>query len=90
MAWQLFIVFRLALPRLLRAGYTDCFRHLHPGEDGFTWHTGNRTTRYDYILADERFAAALQSCRVVDDVAGVDIASDHYPVLAEFEEGRLF
>lgn len=86
MAWQLFIVFRLAILRLLRAGYTDCFRHLHPTEDGFTWHTGNRTTRYDYILADGMFAAALQSCRVVDDVARVETASDHYPVLAEFAE----
>ena len=88
MAWQLFIVFRLALPRLRRAGYTDCFRRLHPAEAGFTWHTGNRTTRYDYIWADERFAAALHSCRVVDDVAEVETASDHYPVLAEFGWGR--
>lgn len=89
MAWQLFIVFRLAIPRLLRAGYTDCFRHLHPDEDGFTWHTGNRTTRYDYILADRVFAAALHSCRVVADVEGVKTASDHYPVLAEFAGGAL-
>ena len=87
MAWQLFIVFRLAIPRLCRAGYTDCFRRLHPREDGFTWHTGLRTTRYDYILADKVFAAALQSCRVVDDVEGVHLASDHYPVLAEFGWG---
>lgn len=89
MAWQLFIVFRLAIPRLLRAGYTDCFRYLHLAEDGFTWHTGSRTTRYDYILADEMFAAALHSCRVVDDVEGVKTASDHYPVLAEFAWGAL-
>lgn len=88
MAWQLFIVFRLAIPRLLRAGYVDCFRRLHPTEDGFTWHTGNRTTRYDYILADEVFAAALHSCYVIDTIEGVEIASDHYPVLAQFAWGN--
>ncbi len=34
MALQLNLIFRLALPRLLKAGYVDCFRHLHPQEDG--------------------------------------------------------
>jgi exonuclease III len=85
MAWQLNIIFRLALPRLLKAGYVDCFRRLHPTADGFTWMPGNLTTRYDYILADSFMAAQLQSCRVVDDIAAVCTASDHLPLLAEFE-----
>jgi len=85
MALQLFVIFRLAVPRLLRAGYVDCFRHLHPREDGFTWMPGNRTTRYDYIMACPQLAPALRACRVVDDAPLVDVASDHFPLLAEFD-----
>ena len=85
MALQLNRVFRLAIPRLLDAGYVDCFRRMHPDEDGFTWMPGNRTTRYDYILADRALAPALRACRVVDDVQAVNVASDHFPLLAEFD-----
>lgn len=81
MALQFNLIFRLALPRLLRAGYVDCFRRLHPDDDGFTWRPGNRTTRYDYILADPVLARFLKTCQVLDDA----LASDHLPVLAEFD-----
>lgn len=85
MLLQLRLIFRLAIPRLLRAGYTDCFRHLHPQEDGFTWWTINPTTRYDYIFADPQMLPRLQTCRVVDDHPAIRHASDHFPLLAEFE-----
>jgi exonuclease III len=85
MAMQLFVVFRPAIRRLLRAGYLDCYRALHPDRPGFTFMPGGLTTRYDYVMADAIMAPRLRSCRVVDDVAGVDSASDHYPVLAEFD-----
>jgi exonuclease III len=86
MRWQLGFIFKLALPRLLRAGYKDCFRYLHPYEDGFTWYTrGHRTTRYDYILADEAMSDRLRACRVVDEIEAIHQASDHFPLLAEFE-----
>lgn len=85
MALQFNLVFHFALSRLLRAGYVDCFRKLNPAADGFTWMPTNRTTRYDYILADPTLAPALRACRVVDEGDAVNIASDHLPVLAEFE-----
>lgn len=85
MALQLFIIFRLAIPRLLRAGYVDCFRQLHPDEDGFTWMPGNRTTRYDYILAPPHLSPALRACRVVYDAPFVEVASDHFPLVAQFD-----
>lgn len=85
MLLQLRLIFRLAIPRLLRAGYTDCFRHLHPHDDGFTWWTINPTTRYDYILADPQMLPRLQSCRVVDEITAVRQASDHFPLLATFK-----
>ncbi len=87
MALQLNLIFHFALSRLLRAGYVDCFRRLNPTDDGFTWIPTNRTTRYDYILVDPTLAPALRACRVVDDVEAVNTASDHLPVLAEFELG---
>ncbi|HZD10994.1 MAG TPA: endonuclease/exonuclease/phosphatase family protein [Candidatus Binatia bacterium] len=85
MALQLFIIFRLAIRRLLRAGYVDCFRHLHPREDGFTWMPGNRTTRYDYIMAPPWMAPALRACHVVDDLPMLETASDHFPLVAQFQ-----
>lgn len=81
---QLGLIFRLALPRLLRAGYTDCFRALNPTADGFTWRPGNLTTRYDYILADPVMTARLRACHVVEDAPCLAEASDHLPLLAEF------
>lgn len=84
MALQLFIVFKLALPRLLRAGYHDCYRTLNPNQDGFTFLTGNPTTRYDYILADKTMSGRLQSCQVIADHPALSRASDHYPLLATF------
>lgn len=85
MMLQFRLIFRLAIPRLLKAGYVDCFRTLHSGDDGFTWMPGNRTTRYDYIMADPTLAQALRTCRVVNDTEMVNVASDHFPLLAEFE-----
>jgi exodeoxyribonuclease-3 len=85
MALQLWWIFRLAIPRLLKAGYVDCFRQLNPTDAGFTWMPGNRTTRYDYILADPALASSLCACRVVDDIEAVNQASDHFPLLAEFD-----
>jgi len=85
MLWQARLIFRWALPVLLRAGYVDCFRACHPADAGFTWHTGRRTTRYDYIFADAWFAARLHTCGVLDDHPAAETASDHYPLIAEFE-----
>ena len=97
MALQGGLVFHTAISRLLRAGYVDCYRAMHPPTpsasspdgmdplDGFTWMTGNRTTRYDYIFADSQLAPRLRQCWVVDDIPAVEKASDHYPLMACFE-----
>ena len=87
MMLQFRLIFRLAIPRLLKAGYMDCFRVVHPNDDGFTWMPGNPTTRYDYIMADSTLASSLRACRVVeeDEIEAVTTASDHFPLLAEFE-----
>jgi endonuclease/exonuclease/phosphatase family metal-dependent hydrolase len=79
------LIFYFAIPRLTRAGYVDCFRKLHLQDDGFTWHTGNPTTRYDYVFADQALALRLRACRVADDLPGLEAASDHYPLVADFD-----
>ncbi len=84
MALQFNIIFHFAISRLLKVGYTDCYRYLHD-DDGFTWMTGNRTTRYDYVMANNTMASRLRSCCVVDDVEAINNASDHLPLMAEFE-----
>ena len=84
MALQFNLVFRFAISRLHKAAFTDCYRRLHD-DDGFTWMTGNRTTRYDYIMADNKMASRLRSCCVMDDIEAINVASDHLPLVAEFD-----
>ena len=84
-ALQAFRVIRLALPRLLKAGYTDCYRTLHPDDDGFTFMPQNPTTRYDYIMADSRLAPALRRCDLLKEPPAVYTASDHFPLFADFD-----
>jgi exodeoxyribonuclease-3 len=78
-------VLRRALKLLLAAGYVDCFRALHPGEHGFTLPAQRPSIRLDYIFADPALAPHLRACRVVSEPAAVKTASDHLPVLAEFQ-----
>lgn len=85
MLLQLRLIFRLAIPRLLRAGYVDCYRHLNPREDGFTWWTKNPTTRYDYIMAEPGLVSYLRDCQIADNIDAVSLASDHFPLFADFD-----
>jgi exodeoxyribonuclease-3 len=84
-AWfQLGYIPRWALRLLLDAGYTDCFRTLHPGEDGFTLPSVSPQVRLDYLFAAPSLTDALRECRVITPPKAVKSASDHLPVLAEF------
>ncbi len=90
--WLRFIIFmqggriyRWSLRAYLRAGFTDSFRHLNPGERGFTFPTSGVDGRLDYILVNEHLKPALLKCAVVLEPEQVHTASDHYPVMAELE-----
>lgn len=82
--FQMGFILRHALKLLLDAGYVDCFRALHPHENGLTLPSPNPTVRLDYIFADQLLANYLRKCRVLAQPESVKIASDHLPVLAEF------
>ena len=82
--FQMGRILHWALEPLLDAGYIDCFRKLHPEEDGFTLPSSHPQVRLDYIFAAPPLAEVLRECRVVTSPEEVVLASDHLPVLAEF------
>jgi endonuclease/exonuclease/phosphatase family metal-dependent hydrolase len=79
---------RLVLPELMRAGYVDCYRRLHPDEPGYTYPAPAPWLRLDYVFASPALAERLVAC---DVVAGADAerASDHLPLAAVFSAEPL-
>lgn len=76
--------FRVAMARMRRAGFSDCYRSLHPDRPGYTLPTPDPGVRLDYIFASQPLAARLQGCFVAVDPPEVHRASDHYPLTADF------
>ncbi len=80
---------RAAFKRLLKQGWTDSVRALHPGERIYTfwdykrdrWRR-NAGLRIDHILLSPSIADRLKEAGVDKDVRGVQEASDHAPVWA--------
>ena len=69
------------------AEYVDGYRKLHADVKGYTFPTWDPHLRLDYVFLPERFASRLQSCEVIDRLAKVQAASDHFPLLSELEFG---
>ena len=75
---------RQKMTQLLGSGFTDTFRHLHPGEEGaYTWwsyrfHARQKNVgwRIDYFLVSTRMEALLQSAVIHPHIEG----SDHCPI----------
>lgn len=76
---------RLAVRQMLTAGFVDCYRALHPDDAGYTLPPPDPGVRLDYIFANTPLIGHLQRCDVVTEPTVVHAASDHYPVLAEFD-----
>ena len=85
--WILFLqgnrVYHFSLAKLLSAGFVDCFRSLN-SEKGFTLPPQNPNSRLDYVFVNATMRPYLRKCWVVREPSSVDRASDHYPVMAEF------
>lgn len=79
---------RWTVQHLLDSGYTDCFRAIHPDDDGFTCATWMPACRIDYLFADPALAPCLVECDVVGGPRRPDAeatrASDHFPLVGEF------
>jgi len=80
-------ILRLALNPLFEAGYIDAYRRLHPAEAGFTLPAAGPEVRLDYIFVPPALQASLRGCAVVESPEAVRAASDHLPVVADFEFG---
>jgi endonuclease/exonuclease/phosphatase family metal-dependent hydrolase len=67
-------------------GYIDCFRAIHPSEQGFTWPAPLPSGRVDFIFASSELAGRLTACEVILEGEGIqgNQASDHLPVVADF------
>lgn len=73
---------------LLKAGFVDCFRFLHPNKkDAYSWWSyremarmRNRGWRIDYICMTSGLTDNLKACEILNQQVG----SDHCPVTAEF------
>jgi exodeoxyribonuclease-3 len=76
-------VYHFSIETLLSAGFTDCFRFLN-SDEGFTLPPPNPNARLDYIFLNATMRAYLKNCWVVREPNSVNLASDHYPVMAEF------
>jgi exonuclease III len=78
---------------MVQAGYTDCLRTLHPRAGGFTCPSYQPAVRIDYIFATKGLAQRLTRCEVVgrsgELAALARRASDHFPLMAEFDLGAL-
>ncbi len=71
---------------LLKAGYVDCFRALHPHEPGCTWPSALPAGRIDFIFASPDLAQRLRVSEVIGEGEGMsgDEASDHLAISAVF------
>jgi exodeoxyribonuclease-3 len=67
------------------AGYLDGYRYLHPEEKGFTFPVWDPHLRLDYLFLPDRFADHVRGCEVINELARVTAASDHFPLLVELQ-----
>ena len=79
---------RWTVERMLRHGYVDTFRRVHPRAHGLTVATWTPAARVDYVFATGDLAQRLTACEVVGDRRWPDPdawhGSDHFPVVADF------
>lgn len=77
------------MDRLLKAGFIDTFRHLHPDTIQYSWWSfragargKNIGWRIDYFLSSAALAKRIRKAEIHDQVTG----SDHCPVLLELAD----
>jgi endonuclease/exonuclease/phosphatase family metal-dependent hydrolase len=82
------LIERWTVERLLKEGYVDSYRRIHPRARGLTCATWQLSARVDYVFATPDLAEHVTGADVVGSRTWPDqdaaAASDHYPVVAEF------
>ena len=79
---------RKGISNIIKAGFVDTFRDLHPGSERYTWwsHWGqaranNVGWRIDYFFVSSDLKSELKSAEIYESVFG----SDHCPISIELE-----
>jgi exodeoxyribonuclease-3 len=78
-------IYHFALQQILSSGFTDCFRTLHSHDRGFTLPSSKPNARLDYVFVNAPMKTHLHNCFVVREPPSVNEASDHCPMIAEFD-----
>jgi exodeoxyribonuclease-3 len=71
---------------VLEARYVDAYRLVNPEAPGVTFPARSPHIRLDYVFVPQNFSTRIRGCSVVGGERVVE-ASDHLPLLAEFEVG---
>lgn len=86
---------RKAYASLIKQGWTDAVRTLHPGERIYTFwdyfrnaYARNAGLRIDHFLMSQDLAKRLKRAQVDMDVRGWEKTSDHAPVWIELKSAR--
>jgi len=86
---------RKAYASLIKQGWTDAVRTLHPGERIYTFwdyfrnaYARNAGLRIDHFLLSQDLAKRLKRAQVDMDVRGWEKTSDHAPVWIELKSVR--
>lgn len=79
---------RKTISLMKAANYVDGYRALHPDDKGYTFPVWDPHVRLDYVFIPARYSERLKECEVMRH-ASVAAASDHLPLLAEVDFGRI-
>ncbi len=74
-----------AVPKIVKTGFVDAFRALHPDETGFTLPAPHPTIRLDYVFVEKGMQDRIKKCEPALAPAAVKRASDHLPVVMEID-----
>ena len=77
-------IFRFALKKVIDFGFHDCFRRFSTN-DGFTLPANHPNSRLDFIFASSLLVKFLAQCKTGENIAQSNLASDHLPVIADFQ-----
>jgi endonuclease/exonuclease/phosphatase family metal-dependent hydrolase len=78
-----------AMTLLSEHGFIDAYRLIHPDEPGCTMPAVEPSVRLDYVLVAPHLVACLRSCHRPEASRELSLASDHLPLVAEFDLAPL-
>ena len=78
---------RHTIQHMLDQKYADVWAALHPEKLGYTFPTWDPHVRLDYAFTPDRYRDSILGCEVLTTPAQAAQASDHFPLLVEFEGG---